>query len=205
MKYILAIFVLATSVFFSCKKEEVTVPVSNIPAGATPFVGSDIGFVPYSSNSPVFRNQLDSILTLNFVERKQTAKPFAWDQTFFKFSTNEDLKIEMRLRYLQSDVSKKTLGIYMPYYDANEILRNNLFEMPIDFSTIETGFFKNIIEFHDTLILNSVEYYQVYEVNELVSTDANKDGPENFNKLFYNRTSGILQMHMKNGIIWTLE
>ena len=47
--------------------------------------------------------------------------------------------------------------------------------------------------------------YNVYEVTELVSTDANKDGPENFNRIFYNRTDGILQMNLNNGVIWTLQ
>ncbi len=205
MKFKLPILFIVVSVFFGCKKEEMVGAVSTIPEGATAFNDNDIQFVPYTSESQVFKDQADNVLTLNFIERKRSEEYYAWDQTFFEFSTNVDLKIEMRLRYLQSDVSKKTLAIYMPYFDNNGILRNNLFEMPIDYSGIELGFFKNIIEFHDTLVLNSVERYNVFEVTELVSTDANKDGPENFNKLYYNRSIGILEIHVKDGVIWTLQ
>jgi hypothetical protein len=205
MKFILPILVLSVSVFSSCVKEQEPTPVSNIPAGATAFTDSDIQFIPYTSEDVVFKDQADNILTLNFIERKRSEEYFAWDQTFFDFSTNAELKLEMRLRYLQSDVSKKTLAIYMPYYDDLGVLRNNLFEMPIDYTGIELGFFKNIIEFHDTLVINLVERYKVFEVTELVSTDANKDGPENFNKIFYNRSEGILQINVKDGVIWDLQ
>lgn len=205
MKFILPVLVLIASLFLSCNKVVEPTPVSNVPPGATAFNDSDIQFIPYTSESVVFKDQLDSVLTLNFIERKQSEEYYAWDQTFFNFSTNPDLKIEMRLRYLQSDVSKKTLAIYMPYFDNSGVLRTNLFEMPIDYNGIELGFFKNIVEFHDTLIINTVERYKVFEVTELVSTDANIDGPENFNKLYYNRTEGFLQMHVKNGMIWTFE
>jgi len=205
MKLKLSILSLLIISLISCSKEQEPTPISGIPEGATAFSDSDIQFVYYTSESPIFKDQLDNVLTLNFVERKRTEEPFAWDQTFFKFSTNEELQIEMRLRYLQSDVSKKTLAIYMPYFDNSGTLRNNLFEMPLDYLSIETGFFKNIIEFYDTLIINSVERYNVYEVTELVSTDASKEGPENFNKLYYNREKGILQIHVNDGVIWTLQ
>lgn len=205
MKFTLPVLILIVSIFVSCNKEQEPTPVSNIPVGATAFTDSDIEFIPYSSENVIFKNQLDSVLTLNFVERKRTEEYFAWDQTFFNFSTDTDLKLEMRLRYLQSDVSKKTLAIYMPYYDNGGVLRNNLFEMPIDYTGIELGFFKNIVEIHDTLMINSVERYNVFEVTELVSTDASEDGPENFNRIFYNRTEGILQINVNSGVIWTLQ
>jgi len=204
MKLNFLILLFSVVLIGSCVKE-IEQPPASIPEGATAFTDSDIQFVPYTSESPVYKDQNDNSLTLNFVERKRTEEYYAWDQTYFTFSTNVNLQIEMRLRFLQSDVSKKTLAIYMPYYDNSGVLRNNLFEMPIDYSGIETGFFKNIIEFHDTLVINSVERYNVYEVGELVSTDANKDGVENFNKIFYNRAQGIIEIHVKNGVIWTLQ
>jgi len=205
MKFTLPVLIVVLSICFSCEKTEEIKPVSNVPSGAVAFNDNDIQFVPYTTESPVFKDQLDNVLTLEFIERKRSEESFAWDQTFFNFSTNTDLKIEMRLRYLQSDVSKKTLAIYMPYFDNSGSLRTNLFEIPIDYTDIELGFFKNLIEFHDTLLINAVEYYNVFEVTELVSTDSNKDGPENFNRLYYNRTKGILQMHVKDGVIWTLQ
>jgi len=189
----------------SCKKTTVDPPKNNIPKGATPFSDNDILFVPYTSESPVFISQYNDTLRLNFVERKRTQEYYAWDQTYFTFSTDPSFQLELRLRYLQSDVSKKTLAIYLPYYDNSNILRNNLFEMPIDYSNIEQSFFANAVNFYDTLSVAGTERYNVYEVSELVSTDASKDGPNNFNKVMYNRTYGILQMYQKDGIVWSLN
>jgi len=205
MKLKHSIFFLLLLTFVACVKEEPEPFVNQIPPGSTPFTDSDILFVPYTTQSPNFKDQFGNDLTLNFKERKRTEEYFAWDQTYFNFSTDVTLEIEMRLRYLQSDVSKKTLALYMPYYDNGGTLRNNLFEMPIDFNGIETGFFKNLIQFDDTLTVAGTEYYNVYSVNELVSTDPTKDGVENFSKIVYNRTFGIIQMHLKNGVIWTLQ
>ena len=189
----------------SCKKTTVEPPKNNIPEGATPFTDDDILFVPYTSESPMFISQYNDTLKLIFVERKRTQEYYAWDQTYFNFSTDPSLKVELRLRYLQSDVSKKTLAIYMPYYDNSGVLRNNLFEMPIDYTNLEQSFFANVVNFYDTLTIAGTERYNVYEVTELVSTDADKDGPKNFSKIMYNRTYGILQMHQKNGVIWSLN
>jgi len=205
MKFKFTVFIVLGVLLMACNKEEETSQANQIPPGSTPFTDDDILFVPYTSESPVLKDQNGNDLTLNFKERLRTEEYYAWDQTYFTFSTDPSLELEMRLRYLQSDVSKKTLAMYMPYYDANGILRNNLFEMPIDPTGLEDGFFKNIIDFYDTLNVGGTERYNVYEVNELVSTDAAKDGPNNFSKLFFNRTYGILQMRMKDGIIWTLQ
>ena len=205
MKLKFSIFILISILTLACNKEEEDTQANQIPPGSTPFTDDDILFVPYTSESPVFKDQNGNTLTLNFKERKRTEEYYAWDQTYFTFSTDATLELEMRLRYLQSDVSKKTLALYMPYYDANGTLQNNLFEMPIDPAGIEDGFFKNIIDFYDTLNVGGTERYNVYDVNELVSTDASKDGPNNYSKIFYNRSYGILQIQQKDGIIWTLQ
>jgi len=205
MKLKFTVLIILGVLLISCQKEEETPQANQIPPGSTPFTDDDILFVPYTSESPLFKDQNGNDLTLNFKERLRTEEYYAWDQTYFTFSTDPTLELEMRLRYLQSDVSKKTLAMYMPYYDTNGTLQNNLFEMPIDPTGLEEGFFKNIIDFYDTLNVGGTERYNVYEVNELVSTDAAKDGPNNFSKVFYNRTYGILQMRMKDGIIWTLQ
>lgn len=200
--------VLSTLILFfvvGCRKEEEEDPVNTIPPGSVPFTDSDIMFNPYTSQSINFINQNDELLTLNFIERKRTEEYYAWDQTYFTFSTDVTLELEMRLRYLQSDVSKKTLALYMPYYDNSNVLRQNLFELPIDNTGLEDGFFKNLIEFHDTLMLNGNERYSVYEAIELVSTDEEKDSPTNFSKIFYNREYGILQMNQKNGVNWVKQ
>ena len=200
-------FILCLTVIsvLSCKEDPEPSQANQIPEGSTPFTDSDILFVPYTSQSPVYKDQSDNTLTLNFTERKRTEEYFAWDQTYLTFSSDETLEVEMRLRYLQSDVSKKTLALYMPYYDNSNTLRNNLFEMPIDPTGLETGFFKNIINYYDTLAIDGSERYDVFEVNELVNTDADKEGAQNYSKIYYNREYGILQMRLKDGVIWSLQ
>ncbi len=204
MKHFFILITLFTALV-ACKKTTVEPPENNIPEGATPFTDSDILFVPYTSESPVFISQYNDTLRLNFVERKRTQEYYAWDQTYFTFSTDPNLELELRLRYLQSDVSKKTLAVYLPYVDNSGVNRTNLFEMPIDYVGVEESFFANAVDFYDTLAVNGVERYKVYEVTELVSTDEAKDGPKNFTKLLYNRADGIIQMTQKDGIVWTLN
>lgn len=190
----------------ACQKPE---PQTNstLPEGATPYTETDIQFVPYTSQNKVFKRMpaLDSTWTLLFSERIRTEEYFAWDQTYFTFDHNPNLELELRLRYLQTDNSQKTLAVYMPYPDAGGTYRTNLFEMPITPDGLETGFFKDLIEYHDTIVLNSIEWYDVYEVNELLSTDAEKDGPQNFSKIYYNTVYGIIYMIQNNGTNWVLQ
>lgn len=206
MKKHLLIFAIMLSVSFACKKAE---PQNNtsLPEGATPYTESDIQFVPYTSNNAVFKRlpSLDSTVVLNFKERLRTEEYFAWDQTYFTFDHDPTLELELRLRYLQSDNSQKTLAIYMPYYDNSATYRTNIFEMPIDPTSIETGFFTNLIDFHDTIVFSGVEWYDVYEVNELISTDPDKDGAQNFDKIYFNTVYGIIRMNQNNGNDWLLQ
>lgn len=190
----------------ACNKEEPD-DTTNLPEGATPYTEADIQFVPYQSGNRVFKKLplLDSTLELQFVERSRTEEYFAWDQTFFKFSNDTELEAEFRLRYLQSDNSQKTLALYMPYRDLNNISRTNLFELPISNVGIETGLFQNLIDFHDTLVLNSVMWYNVYEVKPLLTTDSIKDGLENYNRIYYNSVYGLIKMNQKNGTEWMLQ
>ncbi len=148
---------------------------------------------------------LDSTLELQFVERSRTEEYFTWDQTFFKFSTDTELEAEFRLRYLQSDNSQKTLAMYLPYRDLNNIPRTNLFELPISHVGIETGLFQNLIDFHDTLVLNSIMWYNVYEVKPLLTTDSIEDGLQNYNRIYYNSVYGLIKMNQKNGTEWMLQ
>ncbi|MBK7128908.1 MAG: hypothetical protein IPH66_06015 [Crocinitomicaceae bacterium] len=117
-----------TTLVLSCNKEEPD-DTTNLPDGATPYTETDIQFVPYSSSSLVFKKLplLDSTLVLNFVERKRTEEYFAWDQTFFTYSTDAELTAEFRLRYLQTDNSQKTLAMYLPYRDAANQIQSNIF------------------------------------------------------------------------------
>jgi hypothetical protein len=192
--------------FTSCQPEEVS-PGPQLPEGATPYTETDIQFVPYTSGDRVFKRMptLDSTLVLQFVERKRTEEYFAWDQTWFNFNTDPGLPLELRLRYLQTDNSQKTLALYMPYKDYSGTFQTNIFEMPIDTNGLATGFFQNHIIFHDTVVYNNVEWYNVYEVSELISTDPDKDGPQNFEKICYNTIYGIIKMDQTNGNVWVLQ
>lgn len=190
----------------ACKK--VDPPTSTLPVGADPYTESDIQFVPYTSGNKVFKRMpaLDSTWTLTFKERLRTEEYFAWDQTYFTFGHDSELELELRLRYLQTEeTSQKTLALYMPYRDALGAVQHNVFEMPIDPANISTGFFQDHIVFHDTVIYNSVEWYDVYEVDELVSTNPDIDGPENFEKIYYNTVYGIIKMDQTNGTVWVLQ
>lgn len=190
----------------ACQKEDPD-DNSNLPDGATPYTEADIQFVPYQSGDRVFKKLplLDSTLILQFNERLRTEEYFAWDQTFFTYNTDPELKAEFRLRYLQTDNSKKTLAMYLPYRDLNDVPRTNIFEIPISTVGLENGFFKNLVEYHDTLVLNSIEWYNVYEVTPLISTDSIKDGPENYNRVYYNKVYGLIKMDQRNGTQWMLQ
>ena len=192
----------------SCKKTDP--PHNSLPDGATPYTESDIQFVPYTSGDRVFKRLplLDSTIILNFEQRLRTEEYFAWDQTYFTFSVDPELELELRLRYLQTEnESQKTLAIYMPYRDgtAHDSIRQNVFEMPIDHSNISSSFFVDHIVFYDTIVINNIEWFNVYEVNELLATDPGKDGPTNFDKIYYNSFYGIIRMNQNNGNDWVLQ
>lgn len=206
MKRLITISTIFILLFTGCKKDdEPTGP--NLPEGATPYTEADIQFVPYTSSSPVYKTlpDLDSQLTLNFIERIRTEEYFAWDQTYFSYSNDPNLELELRLRYLQTDNSQKTLAMYFPYQDELGTYRENIFETPISSTNISSGFFQDIVTFHDTISLGGSLFYKVYEIKELVSTDIDKDGPENYARIFYNKNYGIIQMKQRNGTIWMLQ
>ena len=201
------IFIGLAAAALSCDKEEPD-DSSNLPDGATPYTESDIQFVPYQSGDRVFKKMplLDSTLTLQFKERLRTEEYFAWDQTFFTLGSDPELEMEFRLRYLQgAEESQKTLAMYWPYKDNGGTARTNVFEIPISPNNIESGFFQNLVEYHDTITLNSIDWYKVYEVTPLVNTDPEKDSPQNCERLYYNDFYGLIQMNQKNGITWILQ
>lgn len=198
---------LTALLLISCKKDPDPVDLPDIPEGSEPYTEANIQFVPYSGGSRIYElmPELLENFTLTFKERKRTEAYWAWDQTWLTFSTDPTLEVELRLRYLESDASVKTLAIYMPYYDNSSVLRTSVFEIPIESpEEIESGFFAPLIDYHDTLVLNSTEWYEVYEVSPLVSTSADKDSPTNFSKLYYNTTYGIIQIRQKNGDEWAV-
>ena len=190
----------------SCTKDEPDNP-NNLPEGATPYTETDIQFVPYQSGDRVFKRMpfLDSTLTFNFKQRLRTEEYFAWDQTFFTYSTDAELEAEFRLRYLQTDKSQKTLAIYLPYKDATGVNRKNLFEIPISPTNVESGSLQEKVDFHPSITINSIVWTNVFEVTPLISTDAAKDGPQNYTHAYYNSIYGLIQFTQKNGTVWMLQ
>ena len=207
MRYQFGILTLVfTLTFAACKKDDDD--GNPLPDGAEPYTEANIQFVPYSSGDEKFDRVplMDSSFSLVFKERLRTEEYYAWDQTFFYLGTDTNKVVELRLRYMQTEISQKTLAIYLPYEDSNGELQQNLFEIPIESPTeIDSGFFANIVEFYDTLILNSVEFYDVYKAEPLQPTVSSKDGPENFDLLYYNQVYGIIQMEQKDGSKWFLD
>lgn len=95
--------------------------------------------------------------------------------------------------------------MYLPYRDATNTPRTNIFEIPISPIGIESGFFQNLVEYHDTITLNSIDWYNVYEVTPLISTDPEKNGPENYDRAYYNSVYGLIGMNQLNGTQWILQ
>lgn len=204
--HLFPVFLVGCLMVVSCKKN-VPDDTTKLPEGATPYTEADIQFVPYQSGNRVFKKLplLDSSLIFQFDKRVRTEEYFAWDQTFFTYSIDPELQAEFRLRYLQTDNSQKTLAMYLPYRDATGGAQQRLFEIPISPVNIENGFFKDLVDYYDTLVLNSIEWYKVYEVKPLISTDAAKDGPQNYTRVYYNSTYGLIEMDQSNGTKWILQ
>lgn len=191
----------------SCNKE--TIPDGPVlPTGATPYETTEIAFVPYSAGDRIFKKSPDftTELILNFKERLATEQVFAWDQTYFTFNIDPGLELELRLRYLQTEEEyHKSLAIYMPYRDVFGTVRTSVFETPIDKTVLETSFFTELVTYHDTLEINGTDWFGVFEINPLTTTDPALDNELNFSKVYYNSTFGIIEMDQKNGDVWILH
>jgi hypothetical protein len=201
------ILVLVILLAFACKKEEE--PDGNsLPPGTSPYTETEIDFVPYSTGPITFKKApgFTETLTLNFVERLATEQVFAWDQTFFKWSTDAALQLEFRLRYLQAeDEAQKTLAIYLPYRDNSGTVRSSIFETPIVTTGLSDGFFADLVSFHTEIELHGTVWNNVFEINPLVTTEPGEDSPLNFSKVFYTQSNGIIVMIQKNGDEWVLQ
>lgn len=189
----------------SCKEEVPAEP--GLPAGVSPYTATELLFVPYSGGNLVFKEApaFTSEFTLNFKERVTPEEFYAWDQTFFSFSTDENLEIELRFRYLQAEESsQKTLAIYMPFNSPSGTVKTSVFETPIVPDGIEEGFFADLIDFHESIDFSGVVWNNVFEISPLSSTESELDSPENFSKVYYNQSNGIVAMTQKNGSTWVL-
>ena len=206
MKKLFLYIICLLLVTISCKKDTEEGPV--LPSGATPYEASEVAIVPYNSGDRVFKKapEFTSEFTLNFKERIATEQSYAWDQTFFTLSFDPVLELELRLRYLQAENEyHKSLAIYMPYRDEVAVIRTTVFETPIDPTAIETGFFTELVTFHETLLINGVDWSDVYEINPLTSTDPDIVSDTYFTKVYFNASFGIIQMDQKNGDVWILH
>jgi hypothetical protein len=190
----------------NCQKEEEP-DESTLPPGTIPYTADEVAFVPYSSTNLTFKKAPDFTeeLILGFIERKATEEVFAWDQTTFHFGSDPYLNVEFRLRYLQTETtSQKTLAVYMPYWDDEGVIRSTVFEMPLILSADDANFFEPLVTFHESLDLNGTIWTDVYEIKPLLSTEASMDSGTNFDKIYYNKTVGLIQMNQKNGDNWMI-
>lgn len=193
-------------VFVACKKDTET-DESKLPDGAIPYTDSELSFVPYSATNQQFKKgpEFTQTLTFEFKERITPATFYAWDQTYFTLSTDPGLEVELRFRYLQAEEeSLKTLAIYMPYRNAAGKSYTSVFEMPIDPAAVETGFFSELIIFHASIALFDTNWENVFEVSPINTATPENDSPTRFEKIYYNRESGIIGMNQKNGDQWVL-
>lgn len=207
MKKSLIYIVCVALAIVSCNKDnEPDGPV--LPFGATPYETAEVAFVPYNSGDRVFKKapEFTTELILNFKERRATKEAFAWDQTFFTFTFDLSLELELRLRYLQAETEyHKSLAIYMPYRDEVAVVRTTIFETPIDETVLETSFFSDIVTFHDTIEINGMDWYDVFEISPLTSIDPLIVSETNFTKIYFNAIFGIIEMDQKNGDVWILH
>lgn len=192
---------------FACNKDDAN-EGPFLPNGTTPYTAIEVAFVPYTSQNLIFKKApgfTDEINVL-FNERLVTENVYAWDQTFFQLGDDSYLEIEFRLRYLQTETgtADKTLAVYMPYWDNAGVVRTSIFEMPITPVGIEAGALANVVTFHPTIDLFGTIWEDVYEVEPLVETPLVEDNPENFSKIFYNTSFGLIEMDQKNGSKWVL-
>lgn len=200
---LLLLFVL---IVVACKKNTET-GEPKLPEGASPYTASELSFVPYTSTNQQFKKGPDftQTLTLEFKERVTPAVFYAWDQTYFTFSTDPGLEVELRLRYLQAEEeSLKTLAIYLPHRNASGTAYASIFEMPIETAEVETGFFSELVTFHSSIALFDTNWENVYEVRPINTVKPENDSPSRFETVYYSRESGILGMDQKNGDQWVL-
>lgn len=199
-------FLLLGVVMISCNKEpEPADPY--LPEGVTPFTTEQVGFVPYGGSDQLFKKApgFTSELNLVFLERIATKEFYAWDQTYFQLGTDPYLKVEARLRYLQSaNENYKTLAIYMPYWDDHDVIQSTIFEFPIEMSDFSSTFFQELVTFHDELDLGPTAWTNVYEIVPITSTPANEESNENFDRVYYTIANGIIGFNQKNGDQWVL-
>lgn len=200
------LFLLLGISLLSCKKEpEATGPF--LPEGVTPYTAEQVATVPYSTSDQLFKKApgFTSELNLVFLERIATEQFYAWDQTYFQLGADPYLKVEARLRYLQTgNENYKTLVIYLPYWDDNGVIQSTLFEFPIDMIDFSNSFFQDLVIFHEELDLGPVTWTNVYEILPLTSTPASEESSENFERAYYSKEKGIIGFNQINGDQWVL-
>ncbi|WP_066757716.1 hypothetical protein [Crocinitomix algicola] len=192
-------------ILFSCKKEEVT--DYKLPKGAIAFTDDDLNFVPYSNQNLVFKKAPDFIEELHyqFDGRNATRNQFAWDQTYFKNAADEHLRVELRLRHLKTtNITLKTLAIYMPYWDGESKLNESLFEIPLKMDATSSEIFSGRLVFHEAIDLHGTIWENVYEILPLLYPTEEEESGSRYSKLFYSTEFGLIQLNQVNGNSWIL-
>ena len=204
-KYLNLLFC-CTLLFLGCEEE----PVQSygIPVGTTPFSPDEEAFLPYQSGNLIYRLAPDYLeeITFEFQEALVPKNAYAWKEVKYRYSTDYGFQVSFRLRYHLSEVApEKTLAIYLPYLEENGEYGQVLFETPIDSSRIEEGFFKEKVIYHNEIELEGVIYNEVFEILPLTLDEGDINTNTYFNKVYYNRTLGLIQANQKNGNRWTIQ
>ncbi len=205
----LGLFLLSTLfIVVGCEKTDMS-DDPTLPDGATPYSAEEAAFVSYTTGEYVFKKSpaFSDEISLTYHERREEKQVYAWSQTYLKFSTDTSLEVELRLRYLETEdkAARKTLAIYMPYRDFTSAIQYTIFETPIYKDELEAGFFQDKVTFHDTLDLGGSDWYNVFEILPLSSTPAEIDDEENFEKIYYSKTIGLIEIDQKNGNKWVFH
>ncbi len=170
---------------FSCEEEPVE--TISIPEGTTPFSSEEEAFLPYSSESHIYKMAPDFIeeITFEFQEETTPKNAYAWKEVKYRYATDYGFRASFRLRYYLSEVEpEKTLAIYLPYKASNGEYGQVLFETPIDSTGVSEGFFQNKVTYHTTIELEGVVYSEVFEILPLTLDDGDIDVDTYFDRIF---------------------
>ena len=198
-----------TLLFVGCEEENILPDGSTFPADLTPFSEGELSFLPYNGNDVIYQRAplyVDEFEML-YVERTTDSLVYAWDRTFFKWSTDFSLRAEFRFHYLETDDdgTYKALGIYLPYRNFENDYSLAHFEIPIDTSLIDEGYFADLITFHPTLTFDDQTWENVFEIEPFRHVNASEEGPLGFDRIYYTQAKGIVRFLHNNGRNWIIK
>ena len=193
---------------WSCEEEDVIPDGKSLPTGLSSFSIEELEFLPNPTVDRIY-GELPSLvneMSMLYVEERSEQYVYAWQQYFYKFSENFNLKAEFRFRYLETNEKTfKTLLIGLNYFDHKNKLRKQEFELPISIKDTADSYFSTFMNFYPEVTLGDVEWEDVYELFPTKSTPAIEYGIDNYEKIYYSRHHGIIMIYYYNGEVWLLK